>query len=136
MVWTTSPVFTKIIYLCNSLLDKFNSEQLLLKNKLKLPFTCIVMSISECSNIYVNKSLSHTPKVKIFKNSSLFMHQYTFYNAQTKCTQHKSMLKPEYKGRWLHLLVILEHCELLMHSKRQFCLFWATYPQFLDLQLE
>ena len=44
------------------------------------------------------------------------------HNAQTKRTQHKSIVKLLYKGRWQHLLINLQHCKplYLMCSERHF----------------
>ena len=50
-------------------------------------------------------SLNRKPKSEDGEKSITISASLNIHNAQTKDTKHKSMVKPAYKERWLHLLV-------------------------------
>ena len=47
----------------------------------------------------------HIPKLKLIKNTSIFLHQCTFIMHRRNRTSDKLIVKPVHKGRWLYLLV-------------------------------
>ena len=52
-----------------------------------------------------HSSNAYIPKLKLLKNTSLFLHQCTFTMHRPNRTSDKVMVKPVHKGRWLYLLV-------------------------------
>ena len=79
-------------------------------------FVLNVTALSECRER--NQPKARIPKVKIVKKSVVVSASVHIYNAQTKGTQHVSMVKPALKAEGCTSWSIQNITSILMHSKR------------------